>query len=251
MQLFCLPYAGGGATGFHSLREHVAGEIELHVLSLPGREQRFSEPPIDRLMPMLDCLQAQLQQSVTGPYALYGHSMGALLAFELAHRQMAGAGPRPQHLFVAARGAPALDGEYERYSHLPDREFLERIGRFGGLHPAIFDTPELLQLVLPILRADFRLLDRYQYLPRPPLQIPITSLHGADDPGVREDWVRAWQSETSTDYRHHRLRGGHFFLAEAAAELSAVIGDTLKNRPQQYREQQPAALPDEASISSY
>lgn len=228
MKLFCLPYAGGGATPFRVLKDKLSARIVVVPMCLPGREYRFAEPLVDELEVLLPLLVRDYLREERGPYALYGHSMGALIGFELIRYLSKHKLPLPLHFFAAARGAPALSGEYEHFSGLDDADFITRIEAFGGIPEKIVQNREIMSMVLPILRSDFRLLDRYQYLDNEPLPVPITSLRGESDATVRDAWMRAWQYETVCVYRHHTIPGNHFFINDPQSLVFDIIADTLE-----------------------
>jgi medium-chain acyl-[acyl-carrier-protein] hydrolase len=229
MKLFCLPYAGGGASAFRCMKEMMPAHIQLHPLHLAGREHRFSEPLEKNLAIVVRQLAQQLTVNGNEPYALYGHSMGSLLGFELIRYLVRNKLPLPVHFFAAARGAPALSGEYQRFSRFSDIDFIQHIKAFGGLPEKILANEEIMAMVLPILRNDFDLLDDYQYFEGDPLPVPITTFHGENDSTVRLSWVLAWRYETSREYYHHKIEGNHFFLNVPGSRLFNLISDTLYN----------------------
>ncbi|PUA27028.1 MAG: hypothetical protein B0W54_19545 [Cellvibrio sp. 79] len=227
MQLFCLPYAGAGASAFRCMKETLPSSIEVCPLHLPGREHRYSAPLINQSFELIPQLARQLQAEVKGDYAIYGHSMGSLLGFELIRFLRRNSFLMPVHFFAAARGAPSLSGEYEHFSGLDDNEFIARIGQFGGLPEKILTNREIMNIVLPVLRSDFQLLDSYQYFEEHPLPVPLTSIHGATDATVQRAWVQSWQYETSGSYFHHTIKGNHFFINDPCSSVFDIIATTL------------------------
>lgn len=227
MQLFCLPYAGAGASAFRSMKEVLPRSVNVCPLHLPGREHYYSAPLINNSFELIPQLAQQLQSEVKGNYAIYGHSMGSLLGFELIRFLRRHNFPLPIHFFAAARGAPSLSGEYEHFSNLDDDEFIARIRQFGGLPEKIITNREIMNIVLPVLRSDFQLLDNYQYFEERPLPVPLTSIHGAADATVQPAWVQSWQYETSSRYLHHTIKGNHFFINDPCSPVFDIITNTL------------------------
>lgn len=228
MKLFCLPYAGGGASAFRPMQQWLPKSIQLQSLNLPGREARYSEPLENNLTALMFDLARQLADDIDQPYAIYGHSMGSVLGFELIRHIRRNRLPLPVHFFAAARGAPALSGEYRRLSLLDDDKFLASVQAFGGLPDKLISNVEIRNLIIPILRSDFWLLDNYQYLDDEPLHVPITSLHGKSDLTVQLSWVQAWRYETTGEYQHHTIPGNHFFLNDGESGVGDIIANTLK-----------------------
>lgn len=227
MQLFCLPYAGAGASAFRCMKEVLPRSISVCPLHLPGREHRYSAPLINQVFELVPQLAQQLHAEVNGSYAIYGHSMGSLLGFELIRFLRRHHFALPVHFFAAARGAPSLSGEYEHFSSLDDNEFITRVGQFGGLPEKIVTNREIMNIVLPVLRSDFQLLDSYQYFEERPLPVPLTSIHGAADATVQPAWVHSWQYETSNNYSHHTIKGNHFFINDPCSSAFEIISSTL------------------------
>lgn len=224
LRLYCFPHAGAGHTVFQHWRALLADDIELALVKLPGRGARFSEPQAHSLVELAECLAAEIVQ-VNGEgeeFALFGHSMGALLAFETA-RVLQHLGLPPTRLLVSGRTAPVAQGWRERLSDLPDAAFLEVIRSMNGLPQALIDNVEWLELFLPIIRADFALCEDYRYRPGPPLACPIDVLAGRDDASVPLPLLDGWAGETRASCQTRLFAGGHFFLFEQQTELLTLI----------------------------
>ena len=162
------------------------------------------------------------------PVVVYGHSMGAWLSFELA-RALRLRGARPAHLVLGARRAPHRPPRQPPLSHLPDELFIERMSaRYGAIPDAIRREPEIMKLFLPALRADFQMLDRYEYIEEPPLDLPVTALHGSGDLIEDEGDVRAWSQHTTGPFSARVLPGGHFFLRESVDEVTDLLNTILR-----------------------
>lgn len=225
LRLFCFPYAGSGPTAFRGWPERLAAltDVEVLPIRLPGRESRLSEPP----QVQLDRLAAGVAAWIDRPYALYGHSVGARLAFDLA-REFRRRGRREASLLcVSGCPAPQLPVATPEDSELDDESFIRRVTGLGGMPPTLLENAELRELVLPALRADFAYVDRYRYHPEPPLAVPLHAFGGRDDPEAPAESVRAWQSQTSAEFRCSILPGDHFFLHSAASRLLPLLAESI------------------------
>jgi surfactin synthase thioesterase subunit len=223
MKLFCLPFAGGGASGFRCLRDAMPKRIEVVPMALPGREHRYAEALVDDIQVLVADLAERYLRTDPGPYAIYGHSMGSLIGLELIRYLIRHSLALPRRFFAAARGAPAFNGEYERFSEFDDERLIARVKAFGGLPDKIAGNREIMAMVLPVLRSDFRLLDRYQYLDGEPLPLPIHTFHGRHDATVQESWIKAWRYESAAGYRHDAIPGNHFFLGDPRSPLFDIL----------------------------
>jgi surfactin synthase thioesterase subunit len=210
-RLYCIPHAGSGPSSFRAWRSVLAPRIEVVPLSLPGREARFSEP----MLPSFDALVRDLADAVKGsldlPYALLGHSMGALLAFELARWFRREKLPEPLHIFVSAHRAPHLPEQRPLHS-LPDSLLRAELNQLRGTPSEVLQDGELLRVLLPVLRADLRICETYACRPEPPLACAITCLGGANDTRVSKVQLVAWKRHTTGPFRMRLFPGGHFYL---------------------------------------
>jgi medium-chain acyl-[acyl-carrier-protein] hydrolase len=223
MRLFCFPYAGGSASTFSAWPELFPPEIEVRAVQLPGRWNRLKEKPFHALGDLLVALGAILSAYLDRPYAFFGHSMGALIAFEMARVLRRSRLPQPSHLFVSSRRAPQICDFDIVPPDLPDEQFIEGIARMSGTPSEVLDNPELMQLLLPTLRADFALCHSYKYLPEPPLSCPITVFGGRDDKESEGERLEGWRTQTTGPCILRRFSGGHFYLHSAKQELSQEI----------------------------
>lgn len=193
--------------------------IELCAVQLPGREQRFGESCFDSLDPLLDDLMPALEPWLDRPFALFGHSLGALVAFEVARRL----GDVPfAGLVASAFRAPHLLAE-RSLSALPEAEFVAEIARLGGMPAELLADPELMETVLPALRADFAVADSYRHGPGSRLAVPIAVLGGAADPWVDANALGEWATHAGAGFRLRLFRGGHFYLVEERGEVIAEL----------------------------
>ncbi len=231
-RLVCFPFAGGGAAAFRLWAAELPADVEVWAAQLPGRERRHGEAAIADAARVVAELVAALAPRLDLPYALFGHSMGAVLAYETT-RQLAAAGhPLPALLAVSGRRAPHLPATKPPIHDLPDDGFVAAIKAFEGTPQAVIDNAELMELVLPALRADFRLVETYRPGPGPDrLELPVWAVGGEQDGEASAEQVRAWRDVTSGPFECRFLPGGHFFLnthrAELLAALTAVLDRTL------------------------
>jgi len=234
LRLFCFPYAGGGASVYRLWPAELPAEVEVCAMQPPGRESRWRETPHRRMEAMADEAAEAILARLDLPFAFFGHSMGAALAFEVT-RRLAGApganGSRPRHLFVSGRRAPRITDDDEMVHALPRERFIESIRGYSGTPEEVLQNEELMELVEPLLRADFEVSETYEYTPEPSgaaLDLPITALGGVGDEDVSEQDLDAWRQETSGPFRKLMFDGGHFFLTERRPEVISVVRRELE-----------------------
>jgi len=228
LRLFCLPYAGGAASAYHGWAEDLPAEVEACPVQLPGRGWRFRETPFRRLADLVPALAEGLLPLLDLPFALFGHSMGAVVAFELA-RELRRRGARaPVLLALSGHQAPQRPDAEPPISHLPDAEFLDEVRRrYDGIPAEVLAEEELLQLLFPVLRADIQVLEAYAYEKEPPLDCPIYCFGGEDDPHVSLPDLEAWRDETRAPLRVRTFPGGHFFVESARADVLHALSRDL------------------------
>lgn len=219
LRLFCFPYAGGGALSFRTWPNGLSTTIEVCAVELPGRGTRMRLAPFTQLEPLVEALAQALLPNLNKPFALFGHSMGGLVSFELARLIRRKYGLLPVHLFVSGRRAPQVPDLDPPIHALPEPAFLDELRRYNGTPEAVLENKELMQLLLPILRADFAVLETYVYTTEPPLGCPITAFGGLQDCKVSCDHLEAWRNQTSASFSLQMLPGDHFFLNSAQALL--------------------------------
>ncbi|HEV8241006.1 MAG TPA: thioesterase domain-containing protein [Thermoanaerobaculia bacterium] len=228
LRLFCFPYAGGGTAAFRDWQRQLPGSIEVCPVLLPGREARIGEPAVDRLRPLVAALEEALATALDLPYAFFGHSVGALVAFELARALRRRGTAPPAHLFVSAHPAPQLP-ERERRHDLPDDELIAELRRFQGTPDEVLDHPELMRLLLPTLRRDFAVAETCEHVPEPPLDSPITAFGGLADPRADRGALLPWQEQTRGAFKLRMFPGGHFFLDSDRDLLLQTIAGELQS----------------------
>lgn len=223
LRLFCLPYAGGSAAIFRAWTSALPAEFEVCPVELPGRGARISEPLFDRLPPLADAIAQALRPCLDRPFAIFGHSMGAALSLEVARRLRARDGLVPRALFLSGRSAPHLPPKEISAHLLGDAELVEHLRTLNGTPPAVLEHPELLALLLPLLRADFAVAETYASAPGEPFDVPFVVFGGDGDSEVDPAQLAAWGEYTRGPCRVHVLAGDHFFLHARQAELLAKL----------------------------
>src|SRR5205085_8881948 len=219
LRLFCFPYAGGGAATYHAWPGELPTEVEVCAVQLPGRASRSRESPYDRLKQLVEALAPAVLPYLDRPYAFFGHSMGALIAFELTRRLRREADTSPAHLFVSGRRAPQLPRTNPPIHDLPEAEFVQALRRLNGTPDEVLAHPELMELMLPLLRADFAAVGTYEYTPEPALACPITAYGGLQDHEVSRAQLEAWRTQTTGGFTLRMLPGDHFYLQTGRALL--------------------------------
>jgi medium-chain acyl-[acyl-carrier-protein] hydrolase len=226
-RLFCFPYAGGGAAAFRTWENDLPEDVEVYAVRYPGRESRIADPACRRMPGLLDGLVPAIAPWLDRPFAFYGHSMGALVAFELARWLRRAGGPQPSRLLLAAFRAPHLPNPHIKIYHLPD-EVLKVVLRTDGTPQRILDSDELMSAMLPTLRADFELCDTYEYLPVASLDCPMTVFGGTEDERVSLTDLDGWAMHTSSSCEFVHIPGGHFFLHSAQGAVATSIARNLR-----------------------
>jgi len=230
IRLFCFPYAGGGASIFRSFAASTPPEIEVWPVQLPGRENRLAEKPFSRLDDLIEALKPALLPYLDMPYAFFGHSMGALICFELTRAlRRNGHLPGPVRLLVSGHRAPQLPALRSPIHHVSDLQFVEELRHFNGTPEAVLQHAELLQLLLPLLRADFALCETYAYTQEQLLTCPISAFGGLQDEDVPHSSLQAWCEQTSGAFKVRFFAGDHFFLYPEQANLLAALSQDLLN----------------------
>jgi len=240
-RLFLFPFAGGSS---QALRRFAAGftlPVKVEFLDYPGHGRRFGESLLHSTQAMADDALARMREAIAAnrePYALFGHSLGAQVAFLVARRIQREGLPSPERLFVSARRAPSLLEDKRLWSSYSDAELTGTIRDLGGTPPEVLESPELLELFLPILRADISALENGN--PESPggLAIPITVLRGRDD-DVSAEGALAWSRETSAGCDQFVFPGGHFFVLDHSAMVAERISDCLRVSPSSFSRRKP------------
>ncbi|MGW6202604.1 thioesterase II family protein [Streptomyces sp. NPDC055089] len=227
LALFCVPYAGGNASLYRPWCLPPPAGVRVLPVQLPGRMERLDERPLRSARELAAGVGQAVLASGSRRVALFGISLGSLVAFEAAH-WLTDAGLAPEHLFVASGPGPSAPRPLTRHVHMgPDEELLDMVRALGVTPPELLADPEMRQLLLPVMRADFAVTETYTYERRVPLSSALTVLYGTKDPGLSPGAVDAWRSETGARFRVHRFPYGHFLLPAYARELLDLVRDSL------------------------
>ena len=225
LRLFCFPYSGGGAGAYRGWSTALPS-IEVCAFQPPGRETRLREPPLTTFGPLVDAYLREILLRDDRPFAFYGHSLGAFVAFEVTRALRRRGSPLPQHLFAGAAVAPQLHAVAAPAHRGPDSGLIAKLRRYGGTPEAVLAEPELMALLLPAFRADLTLFETYRAADEPPLDVPITAFGGLADDNARQLEIEGWRAQTSRGFALRMFPGGHLFLQPArAALLAAMLAD--------------------------
>ncbi|WP_060882399.1 thioesterase II family protein [Streptomyces caniscabiei] len=222
VRLLCLPHAGGSASAYHPMALALAPAADVLAAQYPGRQDRYAEPPSSSVRELAERIAEAVSGSDDRPLALFGHSMGALVAYEVA-LALGTAGRPPVRLFVSGRRAPSTPRTGPRLHLGSDAELLRAVRRLGGTDGQVFEDEELVQLVLPALRGDYRALETYEPRPDDRLTCPLTVLTGDADPVTPVADARAWAGHTDGPTELCVFPGGHFYLDDRPEEVVDVV----------------------------
>jgi medium-chain acyl-[acyl-carrier-protein] hydrolase len=230
LRLFCFPYAGAGSSMFHPWAQGLSPDIELNLVHFPGRDKRIREILPTDLTALVEELGEAILARLDRPFAFFGHSMGALVSFEVAcylhrkHDRLA------KHLFLSARRAPHLQDPYNNIYLLPEKDFLKTAEElYGKLPDIVKEDRDILQLFLNIMRADLTMTGKYQYHPEPPLPCPLTVFGGMQDASVSEGELKTWQEHTTANFELFMFPGDHFYIHGSRKLLLQNLNRTLSN----------------------
>ena len=225
--LLCLPYAGGGASVFHGFSAAAHPSLDVRVVQYPGRQDRRAEPPAPHIAALAEGIADALAGRTGGrPIALFGHSMGALVAYETARLLERDRSTEVVHLFVSGRPAPSVPAEDWNLDGWTDDAVIERLAALGGTDAAQLSDPDLRRLVLPVIRADYRTLRTHRATPGT-VRCPVTALAGDTDPTTPVDGVGRWKEHTEGEFELEVYPGGHFFLVERQNAVLELIARRL------------------------
>ena len=228
MRLFCFPYAGTGASIFRTWPDGLPTDVEVCPVQFPGRGTRLKEAPFTRLSSLVEALAEALVPLLDKPFAIFGHSLGALAGFELARQLRRQFGIQPVRLFVSADRAPQIPPRDRPIHALSEGDFLTELRRLNGIPEMILEDAELMQLVIPIVRADVAAYETYVYATEPPLDCPISGFGGLEDRRVSRADLEAWREQTSASFSLRMFPGDHFFLNTAQSPLLQVLSQELR-----------------------
>jgi medium-chain acyl-[acyl-carrier-protein] hydrolase len=228
LRLFCFPYAGGGAAPYRPWADVLPRNVEVCPIQLPGREMRIKQTAFSDVFALVDALVSNIVPLLDRPFALFGHSMGALVAFELTRRLMHDRHPLPERLFVSARVAPSVQLKFAPIHKLPDDELIREIVKLNGTDKDVVGQTELMKLILPTLRADLALHEEYRYSAGPLLECPIVAFGGLQDFKVDAEDLDAWRNHTSGPFTKRMLAGDHFFISAPQSSFVNLLALELQ-----------------------
>nr|BAQ21958.1 putative type II thioesterase [Streptomyces versipellis] len=227
MRLVCFPHAGGSASYFFSLSRTLGPDVEVLAVQYPGRQDRRREPVIDTIAELADRAHGALGGRLDVPFAFFGHSMGAVVAYEVARRIQRESGTGPTHLFASARRAPSRhrDGDV----HLRhDEGLLAELRELGGTDERFLADPEVREAILGVTRGDYQAIETYSWTPGPPLTCAVTALVGDSDPHTSVDEADAWSEHTTGPFALRVFDGGHFYFGADPSGVTGAVSEALR-----------------------
>lgn len=227
--LICFPYAGAGASVYRGWSKLFSNDIEAYAVQAPGRETRFTEPFVSSIADLAQQASQAILHATDKPVILFGHSLGAACAYETA-RALERAGRAPELLVVSGRQCPGTVSKRAAIAHLSDAEFLEQVRTYKGTPSAVLDNEELMELLLPLLRADFELAERYRPSVEPLLSCPMLGLGSTQDEWLDAETLEPWGNLTSGDFETHWFEGDHFYLNQRTEELVTFLKEKITAR---------------------
>ncbi|WP_411144260.1 thioesterase II family protein [Streptomyces sp. x-80] len=231
VRLVCFPHAGGAASYYHPVALALTPDAEVLAIQYPGRQDRHTEPCVDDVGTLADHVHDALRDRMDRPVVFFGHSMGALVAFEVA-RRMERDGGGPVHLFASGRRAPSRY-RHETVHQRDDDGLVAELRSMSGTDSRVLEDEEVLRLVLPALRSDYRAVETYRHEPGASVRCPVTVLVGDDDPKTTLDEGRAWREHTTGAFDMQVFPGGHFYLTDRSADVIEVLRARLKSAANQ------------------
>jgi medium-chain acyl-[acyl-carrier-protein] hydrolase len=229
MRLFCFPYAGAGSMVYRTWPEGLPPQVEVVSILYPGRESRLRVPRIHSMKPLISALAAEIIPFLDRPFAFFGHSLGGLIAFELARELRRRHHPLPSHFFISSRRAPQLHDPLPPIASLENDAFALAVQRrYNGIPKIIQQDPELMEIFLPILKADFSVLETYEYIQEPAFDIGFSTYIGIHDTIVTLEDISAWQVHTNLPVSSQTFTGDHFYLQSQRLPLLQSLSLTLE-----------------------
>ena len=228
LRLFCFPYAGSSAISFRSWSDLLPPTVEVYSIELPGRGTRMKEFLYRKMEPLVEAIAPALLSKLDKPFAFFGHSMGAIVAFECCRLLRKNYSLLPFRLFVSGRNAPHLPDPDPPVHNASKAAFIEELRRFKGTPEEILNSDAMMELLLPILRADFEVLETYRYIEKSPLECPITAFGGLEDVKTTAEGLEAWGEHTIDFCSLYELAGDHFFINSARSLLLKYLVNYIK-----------------------
>ncbi len=229
VKLFCLPYAGGSSVVYTNWKKYLHNSIKLCAIELAGRGRRFNIPLYNSLEEAVNDIYDMIKEDIdSGPYAIFGHSMGSILAYELAYKIKDMKHSYPLHIFFSGKCPPEIKKEVEDVHLLPDKEFMDKVFELGGTPEELLENRELIEFFTPILRADFKIIEIYKHIEKKDgLDCDITVLWGKQEKNASINDIAQWQKHTHKSCKIHLFNGGHFFINEFQKDIITIVDSTL------------------------
>jgi surfactin synthase thioesterase subunit len=228
IRLVCFPHAGGSPNYYFPLSRALAPRVEVLAVQYPGRQDRLGEKPAGSVAELADSICGALEPWMDGHAAFFGHSMGAIVAFEVARRFQRHTPRTPLRLLVSGRGAPARPRN-EAVHLRDDAGIVAEMRRLGGTSPRFLEDEDWVSLILPAVRGDYKAIETYAYFPGPPLDCPVTALTGDSDPEVTTADLRAWAGHCTGEFELRTFPGGHFYMDSCLPEVAHAISRSLRH----------------------
>lgn len=228
LRLFLFPYAGGGPAAFSKWVSGFPNHIEAWIAHYPGRGSRHQDAPMKQITTLAERFSQAVRPLLDRPFAFFGHSLGGLIAFELTRQMRQQDLPQPQALFISACGAPHLPDSHPPIHGYPDFEFMKSLQELNGIPSELLRQPDVMQLLLPVLRADFEAVESYEYSrDESPLHVPILAFAGLNDPRVSRERIEGWAIHTDAGFRSCYFPGDHFFINTCREVVITCISEGL------------------------
>ncbi|GGU47413.1 thioesterase [Streptomyces albospinus] len=226
-QLVCFPYAGGGASFYRPWRDVLPPDVDLLAVQYPGREERIGAPLIDDMDELAGLLATELAPLLDLPFTFFGHSMGAAVGYEITRRWEESGFPTPDRLIVSSQYAPPRIHAGDLLRH-DDSGVLDELVRLGGVPESVRENPELVQLIVSVVRNDYQVVESCRFgAQAPALDLPVSAFCGADDPAVTPQDVAEWSAFTRAEFTHRVFDGGHFYPRERLVETVAAVAELI------------------------
>ncbi len=226
IKVFCFPFAGGSASAYRLWKDYLPEEVDVYAVQLPGREERISDPLITDLKASVEKMASEILPLLDKDFVFFGHSMGAVMALELA-QTLEQQNKIPAQVIVSARCSPLLTDPETQIHQLSDKDFVQAIRDYNGTSEIVLQNKELMAMFLPILRADFEMSETYQYSHAKPLSCPLTAICGVEEKELEERHISGWKAVTTGPFATKMFSGGHFFIKDEIEALSLYLNQLL------------------------
>lgn len=229
LRLFCFHYAGGSASIFRQWSKDIIKEVEVVAIQLPGREERFDEPQLSNICEVIDNLCLNFADYTNKPFIFFGHSIGAMIAFEFTRALRKHSMLQPKHLIISGAKAPQVPITKSPIHSLPTVKFIEELKKYNGTPDHIINDEEMMSIFIPTLRADFCVAETYKYIGEEPFNHPITAFGGLNDDTFDSQNLQKWQTQTTSSFESYFFPGDHFFINSSYDKVIKIVNFILQN----------------------